>query len=169
MYKSNYFNAMGQFKILIMTLLALMIISCNFDWDKQNESYNKSIENTNSKDIQSALQDSIMKCLVNAASRDFHEGNLRMPITFQDVKMGYIITSNKEKHYILSGQYLSQKKNKINDWVPFASINTSDVEHWNGAIATSFYNESQVILDRGEHIASALKRGIWNLNLRERE
>ena len=157
----------GQIKILVGLLITVVFASCSSKLDLQSSPSGKTVENTISPELSNAIPDSVVNFLIYATSKDFQNSNLRMPINFQDVKIGYISTPNNEKYYILSGQFLSKEKNKPNEWVPFATIKTSDVEHWKGAVAMSFYNNSQVIVDKGEHISSSLKRKIWTLQLSE--
>ena len=110
-----------------------------------------------SPDLQEASMDSAMQFLLIAAADDFHAHRPQDPGRFRDVRIGHLMTTSGEKQYMLCGQFLPAPEGGKAEWTPFATIKTSDYEHWIGPQAAGFCQGSSVIWGKVGDLSASLQ------------
>ncbi|HEX5001724.1 MAG TPA: hypothetical protein VFW78_04450 [Bacteroidia bacterium] len=98
-----------------------------------------------------SIPDSVVQFLITSASNDFREHQPPTPVDFRNVKIGYMLSPNKEKTFILCGEFLSLE-NK--EWKEFTTIKTSGYEQYLGK---TLYCQDATMVLTDESISVELK------------
>jgi len=114
-------------------------------------------------ELQKASVDSVVQFLLTAAATDFRTHRPPDPVRFRDVRIGHVLTPGGEERYMLCGQFLPAQEGGKAEWTPFATIKTSDYEHWIGAQAAGFCQGSSVIWDKVGDLSSSLQSRLDSL------
>jgi hypothetical protein len=146
-------------KLCILLVAASVLISCT----PAPVDNSKSLSINRSADLQNASADSVIQSLLTASATDFHNHQPPVPVSFQNVRTGYLKLSNGSKQYIMCGQFLSQDKQNKDEWTPFATIITSDYEQWVGNQALVFCEDSTVIWVEAADLSTMLKNRLSSL------
>jgi hypothetical protein len=72
----------------------------------------------------------------------------------------YNLRANTTKQYILCGEFLSQEKN---EWIPFATVQTSAYEQWIGHQSVAFCQGPKLKWAFLPDLSAALKRQLDSL------
>lgn len=88
-----------------------------------------------------SIPDSVVQFLIISASDDFHTHQPPSAIDFRNVKIGYLLSKENEKIFLLCGEFLSQE-NK--EWTEFTTIKTSGYEQYLGK--TQYCQEATMVL-----------------------
>lgn len=112
---------------------------------------------------QKASIDPVIQFLLTAAATDFHTHRPPDPVGFRDVRIGHVMTSSGEAQYMLCGQFLPAQQGGKAEWMPFATIKTSDYEQWIGAQAAAWCQGSSVIWDNAGDLSSSLQSRLDSL------
>jgi hypothetical protein len=110
-----------------------------------------------------AVSPTVVQFLLTAAATDFHTHRPPSPVRFRDVRIGHVLTPSGEKQYRLCGQFLPEQDAGKAEWIPFATIKTSDYEQYTGAQAASFRQDSSVIWDNVDDLSSSLQSRLDSL------
>jgi hypothetical protein len=102
-------------------------------------------------------RDSIAHFLLTAAATDFHIHGPSGHLRFREVRMGYVVTPDSGKQYILCGQFLRMEEGGTSEWMHFATIKTSGYEQWIGGHALGFCQDSLVIWDNAGDLSPSLQ------------
>ena len=108
-------------------------------------------------ELQKSSIDPVVQFLLTAAATDFHTHRPPDPVRFRDVRIGHVMTPGGEAQYMLCGQFLPAQEGGKAEWMPFATIKTSDYEQWIGAQAAGFCQGSAVIWDNVGDLSSSLQ------------
>ncbi|WP_460975710.1 hypothetical protein [Spirosoma knui] len=92
--------------------------------------------------------------LLDASAKDFHHSKTLSPVSFRQVRIGYLITATVNKQYILCGEFRSIDKN---EWIPFATIQTSNYEQWIGNQTLPFCQNPKITWANLKDLSSTLK------------
>ncbi len=120
----------GTLKAFTFIFIIYVMAACNTN--NKNESNNTSTEVSKTKLLNETVPDSIVQFLITSAATDFHTHQPPTPIDFRNVEIGYLLSSTKEKQYLLCGEFLPKEKAEKNEWETFATIKTSGYEHYLG-------------------------------------
>jgi len=105
----------------------------------------------------------VVEFLLTSAATDFHTHRPPDPVRFRDVRLGHITNASGEEQYMLCGQFLPAQEGGDAEWMPFATIKTSDYEQWIGAQAAGFCQHSSVIWDELGDLSSSLQSRLDSL------
>ena len=94
--------------------------------------------------------------LLASAVTDFHTHRPPYLARFRDVRIGYLMTSDGTRQYMLCGSFLAES-GKL-EWTPFVTIKTSGYEQWLGAQAVSFCERSPSVWGEGDFSPSLQRR-----------
>ena len=92
--------------------------------------------------------------LITSAAKDFGLRHPPTSVRFRQVRIGRIPLSEGEIQPLLCGYFQTLKA----QWVPFATIKTSDYEQWTGATAKSFCENVSVVWVDDLDLTSRLQR-----------
>ena len=95
--------------------------------------------------------------LLTSAASDFHARHTSHTMDFRNVHIGYVLTPEGAKQYMLCGEFLPRTRDKA-DWAPFVTIKTSGYEQYVGGQATSFCQRPSIIWSKGEFSSSLQSR-----------
>jgi hypothetical protein len=98
-----------------------------------------------------------MQFLLTAAATDFHVHQSHT-IHFRKVRIGYVMTPNGEKQYMLCGQFLAGEAEDKAKWTPFVTIQTSGYEQWLGDQAANRCKRPSIIWKKGDLATSLQSR-----------
>jgi hypothetical protein len=84
-------------------------------------------------------------------------------LTFRDVRVGYIVTPDGTKQYMLCGQFLPERGKGKTEWTPFVTIKTSGYEQWLGVQAASFCQQSSIIWEEQNDLSASLQSQLDSL------
>jgi hypothetical protein len=98
-----------------------------------------------------------LQFLLTSAATDFHAQHPSHAMDFRNVQIGYVLTPEGAKQYMLCGQFRPRIKDKA-DWAPFVTIKTSGYEQWVGGQATSFCQRPSITWSKGEWSSSLQSR-----------
>lgn len=113
----------------------LLIISCN----SNNKTETK--DNSVATSEKETIPDTVVQFLITSASNDFRNHQLPTVVDFRNIKIGYITSPNKEKVFVLCGEFLSQEEK---DWIEFTTIKTSGYEQYLGE--TTYCRDAKIVL-----------------------
>ena len=105
---------------------------------------------------QPPTQDAPVEFLLTSAAGDFHSHGPGYPLGFRDVRIGYAMTKDGEKQYMLCGDFGPAQGGGRDQWTPFVTIKTSGYEQWLGAQAKDFCRRSSMVWLDGD-LTSALQ------------
>ncbi len=141
---------------LVVAFATLLLAACSTAPSPRHASPAASPAPARAPERRASAPDSVVQFLLTAAATDFHAHRPPDPARFRDVRVGRVVTSAGEEQYMLCGQFLpAQAANP--EWTPFATIKTSDYEHWIGARAADFCRGSSVIWDQRGDLSSSLQ------------
>ena len=130
----------------------LLLFSCN------NAPNNP--ESSRVSKSQNASLDSVVRFLLDASAKDFHDHQPPVPVSFRNVELRNLISANAENHYMLCGQFLARDKN---EWTYFATIKTSGYEQWIGNQSLGYCQDAKAISYKISDLSSALKSRLDSL------
>lgn len=130
-----------------------LIISHIFQSCNSNENKKEEDNHTTRISKNENIPDSIVQFLITSAANDFNTHHPPTVETVRNVKIGYIESSDKEKTYLLCGEFLA-KENK-NEWVNFTTIKTSGYEQYLGNNA---YCEEAIFVLTDEKLSLELQQ-----------
>ncbi len=148
-------------RYLAVLFATLVLAACSTVPAKRRESQAMSPTQELSPKLQEASIDSVVQFLLTAAAIDFHTHRPPDPVRFRDVRLGHVMTPSGEKQYRLCGQFLAAQEGGKAEWIPFATIKTSDYEQWIGA--TGFCQCSSIIWDKVGDLSSSLQSRLDSL------
>jgi hypothetical protein len=79
-----------------------------------------------------------IELLLTSAATDFRAQRPPRPVSFRNVRSGYLVTSEGVRQYRLCGEFLTSSGEGRADWTLFATIQTSPYEQWLGQQALHF-------------------------------
>ncbi len=144
------------FSISIL-LFTVFLTSCNSRSDNNNHSSKGSPDSISLIETQNDSQDSIVHFLLDVAAKDFHDHQPPVPLGFRNVQLKYLTQPNKEKTYIICGQFLNQDNQNKEEWTHFATIKTDPYEQWMGSNALAYCQDSKEIAYTKFDLSIALK------------
>jgi hypothetical protein len=98
-------------------------------------------------------QDAPLELLLKAAAADFNAHRPPYPAQLRDVRLGYLMTADGGKQYMLCGDFLPEGEV---DWISFATIKTDPYEQWIGAQAAAFCEQAAAVWIEGD-LSNALQ------------
>ena len=110
-----------------------------------------------SSETQDTSLDSVVRYLLDASAKDFHDNQPPVPVGFRNVQIKHLITPNEEMLYLICGQFLVPDKQNKEEWTPFATIKTSGYEQWIGSHAAAYCQNSKMISYKISDLSAALK------------
>lgn len=124
-----------------------VMVSCNIN--NKTETKDSSTA-TSEKEV---IPDTVVQFLITSASYDFRNHQPPTPIDFRNVKIGYLISPNNEKTFVLCGEFLSRENKE--KWINFTTIKTSGYEQYLGNMP--YCQEATVVLT-DENLSVELKK-----------
>lgn len=121
------------------------IICCNSNKKAETKDGSTAISENES------IPDSVVQFLIISASKDFRNHQPPTPIDFRNVKIGYIKSPNREKTFLLCGEFLSREKK---EWTAFTTIKTSGYEQYLGKTQ---YCQDAIMVLTDENLSIELK------------
>lgn len=127
----------SKYTLVTVAFIVLMsaIISCNSETKTATKTVSTAIAENE------AIPDSVVQFLIASAANDFRNHQPPTPLDFRNVKIGYINSSNKERIFVLCGEFLSKENN---EWVEFTTIKTSGYEQYLGK--THYCQDATMVL-----------------------
>lgn len=122
-------------KAFAFILVMSAIICCN-----SNKKADTKVSSTAISENES-IPDSVVQFLIISASDDFLTHQPPTAIDFRNVKIGYLLSQENEKIFLLCGEFLSQE-NK--EWTEFTTIKTSGYEQYLGK--TQYCQDATMVL-----------------------
>ncbi len=95
--------------------------------------------------------------LLASAANDFQIHRPPYPVRFRRVRMGYLMTAEGLRQYLLCGEFLPAQNSGKAEWTAFVTIKTSGYEQWLGSQAVPFCGNPSITWVEG-HLSSALQR-----------
>lgn len=140
---------MGKIMRYVSILFTVLILSsCSTAPVIINDSSSSGAKQISAADLQEA--EPSIQFLLDAAAAEFHAHGPK-PVRFRDVYFGYAATG--EKLYRICGHFQTSESE---NWVPFATIKTSDYEQWVGGQSAGFFQDPAVIWDKAHDLSSSL-------------
>jgi hypothetical protein len=136
----------------------LVLIVCNANSIPRSQTEVLPPVQATSQEQQKESKDTPSQFLLTTAATDFHTHNQSHTIYFRKVHIGYVMTREGEKQYMLCGQFLEKGAKDRANWAPFATIKTSGYEQWLGDQAASFCKRPSIVWDKGDLSSSLQKR-----------
>lgn len=146
-----------HFSILLKTFAFIFFMSaiwsCNSNNKKEDKTDSSAIAATSA--MKESIPDSTIDFLITSAATDFHKHQPPTPIDFRNVKVGYSLSSNNEKTYVLCGEFLSKEAQET--WLSFATVKTSGYEQYLGNQARAFCENATIVSTGKVDLALHLK------------
>jgi len=139
--------------ICLVFLLAGM--SCN---DKSKPAI---LDESMSVDEKETIPDSVVQFLISSATMDFRNHQRPTPVDFRNIQIGYLISSDENKIFVLCGEF--QSKENLEKWETFATIKTSGYEQYIGNQAVSYCQQSTFVVS-DEHLTESLRTKLMEDN-----
>ncbi len=99
---------------------------------------------------QAISTDTPVEFLVTTAVSDFNKHRSPYPSRFRLVHIGYLVAPNGTTRYMLCGEFLLTSEDGIAEWTHFVTIKTEPYEHWLGAQAKGYCQQTSIVWrDRG--------------------
>jgi hypothetical protein len=95
--------------------------------------------------------------LLNAAAADFRAQGARRPVSFRNVRSGYLVSEGTRQDR-LCGEFLPASTDGKADWIPFVTIRTSPYEQWLGGQAVQFCKDAAMKWDEDDLSSRLLRR-----------
>lgn len=157
----------GYFKNLSLILLIVFCLSCNSSNSNKN-SKTVSSDSIHSDITQPDSLDTIVLNLLDVSAQDFYDHQPPVPVGFKEVKFKYLTRPNKERIYLICGQFLDKDNQNKQKWTFFATIKTDPYEQWIGSNAQTYCQDSKEIMFTKIDLSIALKSRVDSLqNLRK--
>lgn len=126
---------------------------------QQSGSKNTVAETSSATPAKESVPDPVVQFLLASAATDFNKHLAKVPDDFRNLEVGYLLSSGNEKFYVLCGEYLVENK-----WSAFATIKTSDYEHYlGGDKQISYCRDAVKVLTGDTKLATELKRKLDEL------
>ncbi len=155
------------FKILSLITLIVFCLSCNSSNSNEN-SKTVSSDSIRSDVTQPDSLDNIVGTLLDVSAQDFYDQQPPVPVSFREVKIKYLTRPNKERTYLICGQFLDKDNQNKQEWTFFATIKTDPYEQWIGSNAQTYCQDSKEIMFTKIDLSIALKSRVDSLqNLRK--
>lgn len=150
---------MKKLCLLLSGAFALMILAaCDRTPTAHNESQDPKPTTVSVPDSNKASVDSVLKFLLDSAAYDFHTHGPAKPKDFREVRFGHRLTSDGQKQYFISGEFLASADKKPDTWTLFTTVKTSGYEQWIGSQGKAFSQDSSVVWEGRGDLSSALQR-----------
>jgi hypothetical protein len=94
--------------------------------------------------------------LITSAATDFHTHRPPYPVRVRNVRIGYVMTPDGTRQYLLCGAFLAEGSK--HEWTPFVTIKTSGYEQWLGTQAVGFCERSSIVWIEGDFSPSLQSR-----------
>ena len=101
---------------------------------------------------------SVVESLLAAATKDFALPGSPHPVGIRQARVGRIPNGSGNYNYLLCGKFLATDKQGTKEWMPFATIQTSDYEQWLGGQASSYCLQRPIKWYKGDQSSALLKR-----------
>jgi len=101
---------------------------------------------------------SAVELLLSAAALDFTLPGSPHPVGIRQARVGRMPDGSGNLTYFLCGKFLPSDKQGMKEWVPFATIKTSDYEQWLGGHANSYCSQKQIKWYKVDQSSALLKR-----------
>ena len=151
--------------ILSLTMLMVFLLSCNnrhYQADHDN-STTVSSDNIRSSKMQTDSLDNVVHNLLDMSAQDFYDHQPPVPVGFRNVQIKYLTKPDKEKTYLICGQFLDKDNDDKQEWTCFATIKTDPYEQWIGSNALAYCQDSKEIIYRKIDLSIALKSRLDSL------
>ncbi len=132
-----------RYFVLLSMMLALP--ACGTAPDKSGQSQRQ----------QASLNPSVDLLLTSSAT-DFHTHSAQQPVGFRNVRLGYVMTPEESRQYMLCGEFLPAKERETAKWISFVTIKTSGYEQLIGAQAEGLCEQSSITWEKGD-LSSSLQ------------
>lgn len=157
-----------QFYILVLFSTVLFASCKSGSYNEQNNSSPIGLERIpplkNHKDTIAVK----VKLLIGFAANDFYKYQKPLPIDFRNLQIKYAIKLNKEKVYVLCGQFTTEDQQESSEWIDFATISTDPYEQWIGSNGLTFCENSKEIQYTKANLSAELKNKLNTLKKTER-
>ena len=100
--------------------------------------------------------------LLTSAATDFDTHRPPYPVRFRDVRIGYVLTPDGVRQYMLCGAFVPAREGGKVERTPFVTIKTSGYEQWLGTQAAAFCERSSIVWVEGD-LSSALQARLHSL------
>jgi hypothetical protein len=162
--KQTFTNRTMQLSIMVI-FLTVLSISCKSGSDnKQDKSSQNSSEIISTSVTQKDTIENIVKSLIDFSANDFYKNQEPLPTAFRNVQIKYSTKPDKEKLYILCGQFTIQDNQNPADWTQFATIITDPYEQWIGSNALTYCENSNEVSYLKEDLSAELKNKLNSLH-----
>lgn len=151
------FDLQNILLFISILIIILFLTFCNSGSENNNHSSKGIPDSISLAKTQNTLQDSIVHYLLDAAAKDFHDHQPPVPLSFRNVQFKYLTNPNKEKTYLICGQFLNKDNQSKEEWTHFATIKTDPYEHWVGSNALMYCQDSKEITYAKIDLSIALK------------
>jgi hypothetical protein len=95
--------------------------------------------------------------LIEASSTDFYQHTSKS-IQFRSVRLGYLLTPESEKQFLICGEFLPVEVGANGAWSRFATIRTDGYEQWLGAQAAGICDQASIVWEESqEDLSGRLK------------
>ncbi len=101
---------------------------------------------------------SVVESLLAAAAKDFALPGSPHPVGIRQARVGRIPNGSGNYNFLLCGKFQPTDKQGTKEWVPFATIKTSDYEQWLGAQASSYCLQRPIKWYKGDQSSALFKR-----------
>lgn len=82
--------------------------------------------------------------LIDASATDFHQ-NTSKSIQFRGVRLGYQLTPQAEKQFLICGEFMQFNGGNKGAWSRFSTIKTEGYEQWLGALAAGLCDKASIV------------------------
>jgi len=140
-----YRNTIIYFTSLVLLLAGM---SCNDKSKPANQADSMSISGMET------IPDSVVQFLISSATMDFRNHQPPTPVDFRNIQIGYLISSDENKIFVLCGEF--QSKENLEKWETFATIKTSGYEQYIGNQAVSYCQQSTFVVS-DKHLTESFR------------
>lgn len=163
--KIQYFT--NTLKTISFIFFVSLIVCCNSNSNSKKVPKTDSSVNITTVENKGSVPDSIIHFLLTSSANDFHNHQPPIPIDFRNLKMGYFISQNNEKTYIICGEFLSLEKKEKDEWNTFATIKTSGYEQYIGNQTITFCQKATFVSTNDTNLSAELKNKLNDLGKRK--
>lgn len=148
-------------KTFIFTFSLSAILSCSSNADNNKEGKSDSTVVAAPSEITESISDSTVQFLISSAAGDFRNYKQVTPVDFRKVKVGYLELTPGVKTFVLCSEFVA--KEKKDEWLPFATLKTSNYEQYMGNQALSFCEKATIVLTDETGLSAELKNKLEEL------
>lgn len=159
-------NSQNTLSLMASFFLLFAITACK---PKNNDSYPNPLS-TNSKSATiTNVPESAVHFLITSAAHDFRKQAVP-PLAFRNLRIGYILTPDNERQFLLCGEFLHRTIENKEEWENFATIKTGDYEQYIGDNMPKPYCEiATMVLSEKDSLSIKLERSLSILSTRDRD